>query len=168
MSQAKNEQLKNNEIEVTNADFDVSVEYKCLCKRAHKAGAVVMFVGLVRDFYAEQSNIESDIDSIEYLELQHYAGMTETMCQQIVDNAREKFSIDALRLVHRVGKLTANEQIVFVGVASRHRDSAYRASQYIMDYLKTNAPIWKKEVGCRGAQWVGMKQVDKIAVERWN
>jgi len=156
------------EVEVIETDFDVNVEYQYLCKSALKSGAVVMFVGLVRDFYSDQIDKEPNDDSIYYLELQHYAGMTESMCQQIVDNARKKFSIDAIRLIHRVGKLTANEQIVFVGVASCNRDKAYQASQYIMDYLKIEAPIWKKEVGSRGAKWVGMKQADKRASERWS
>lgn len=151
------------EVEIVEADFDVSNEYQLLCQAAPKSGAVVFFVGLVRDLYED----EDDSDSIEYLELSHYAGMTENLCQKIVDEARVKFPFDAVRLIHRVGKIYANEQIVMVAVASRHRDNAFQASRYIMDYLKTKATLWKKEVGTRGQQWVGTKQKDYDAEQRW-
>lgn len=151
------------EVEIVDADFDVGIEYQALCQSAPKAGAVVLFVGLVRDLYDD----EDDADKIEYLELTHYAGMTETLCQQIVEQARQQYPFDAIRLIHRVGRLYANEQIVMVAVASRHRDNAFQASRYIMDYLKTQATLWKKEVGSRGEHWIGMKQKDRDAVKHW-
>ncbi|MBX2848583.1 MAG: molybdenum cofactor biosynthesis protein MoaE [Acidiferrobacterales bacterium] len=151
------------EVDIVDSDFDVAAEYAALCHVAPKAGAVVFFVGLVRDLYEDQ--LESD--SIEYLELSHYPGMTESQCLKIIDQAREKYPFDAVRLIHRVGKIPANDQIVMVAVASRHRDNAFQAARYIMDYLKTQATLWKKEVGSRGEQWLGIKQKDRDAEKRW-
>jgi len=151
------------EVQIVECDFDVASEYKALCESATQAGAIVFFVGLVRDLYED----ENESDSIEYLELSHYKGMTETLCQKIIDEARHKFPFDAVRLIHRVGKIYANEQIVMVAVASRHRDNAFNASRFIMDYLKTQATLWKKEVGSRGEKWIGMKQKDRDAEQTW-
>lgn len=156
-------ELSLTEVDIITTDFDVAAEYQALCQSSPKSGAVVFFVGLVRDLY----NDEDDSDKIDYLELSHYAGMTESLCQKIVDQARQKFPFDAVRLIHRVGRIYANEQIVMVAVASRHRDNAFNASQFIMDYLKTQATLWKKEVGTRGEQWVGMKCKDRDAEQRW-
>jgi molybdopterin synthase catalytic subunit len=149
---------------VCEADFDVASEYQALCQSAPKSGAVVFFVGLVRELYDDVAKPQK----IDYIELNHYAGMTEILCQQIIDQARERFKFDAARVVHRVGKLGPNEQIVMVAVASRHRDNAFSAAQFIMDYLKTRATLWKKEVGERGDSWVGMKQKDAAAAKRWD
>ena len=151
------------EVEIVDTDFDVATEYELLCRSAPNSGAVVFFVGLVRDLYDDKK----ESDSIEYLELSHYAGMTERLCQTIIDEARIKFPFDAVRLIHRVGKIYAHEQIVMVAVASRHRDNAFQASRYIMDYLKTKATLWKKEVGTRGQYWVATKQKDYDAEQRW-
>ncbi len=157
------------EVLITREDFDVAVEYKMLCDQAPKAGAVVFFVGLVRDFYAQQSeHVDQALGgTIEYLELQHYPGMTESLCQEIIDEARKRFPFDAVRVVHRVGKIYAAEQIVMVAVASGHRDNAFQAAQYIMDYLKTRATLWKKEVGTQGQAWLGIKNQDLAAAENW-
>ena len=144
-------------------DFDVAREYQRLCDVAPKSGAVVFFVGLVRDLYDDQQADEQ----IDYLELEHYAGMTEALCKDIVDQAEQRYPFDAATVVHRVGKLYAAEQIVMVAVASRHRENAFQAAQFIMDYLKTRATIWKKEVGARGEQWIGMKDKDTKATQRW-
>jgi len=124
---------------------------------------VVFFVGLVRDLYED----EQDAGKIEYLELQHYQGMTEALCQEIVDEARKRYPFDTVRVIHRVGKIYASEQIVMVAVASQHRDNAFQAAQFIMDYLKTRATLWKKEVGARGAQWLGVKDKDHKSVLKW-
>jgi len=150
------------DIVVTYDDFDVGVEYARLCADSPKSGAVVFFVGLVRDFYSESEG------SIEYLELEHYPGMTESLCQEIIEEARSRFQIDATRVIHRVGKIAANEQIVMVAVASRHRDDAFQAAQFIMDFLKTRATFWKKEVGSQGEQWLGLKDQDREASKRWS
>jgi len=149
------------EVVITQADFDVAQEYRLLCESASHAGAVVFFVGLVRDIYGDPQ------EKIDYLELEHYPGMTERLCQEIIDDARTRYSFDSVKLIHRVGRVMANEQIVFVAVASRHRDSAFSATQYIMDYLKTRATFWKKEVGSRGEHWLGIKDKDRKAAERW-
>ena len=148
---------------ITESDFDVTSEYQKICNRATKSGAIVFFVGLVRDFYNDQVEGEK----IEHLELQHYPGMTEALCQEIIDEARERFEFDVVRVVHRVGKISASEQIVMVAVASRQRASAFQAAEFIMDYLKTRATLWKKESGTRGENWLGVKDKDKAATARW-
>jgi len=148
---------------IRESDFDVGAEYALACNEAPRAGAVVFFVGLVRDLYEPDS---SD-DSIDYLELEHYPGMTESLCQEIIEQADQRFPFDYARVVHRVGKIYASEQIVMIAVASRHRDNAFQASQFIMDYLKTRATFWKKEVGARGENWLGRKDKDLSASKRW-
>jgi molybdopterin synthase catalytic subunit len=152
------------EVIIQSDDFDVAAEYSQLCEVAPRAGAIVFFVGLVRDLY---DDIRVD-QRIDYIELSHYAGMTETLCLQIVEEARVKYSFDAARVVHRVGKLYAGDQIVMVAIASRHRQAAFSAAQYIMDYLKTRATLWKKEVGSRGETWIGLKASDEAAVQKWS
>ena len=150
-------------VEIREADFDVGAEYNHIKESATGAGAVVFFVGLVRDLYVADDPTET----VDYIELQHYSGMTETLCEQICREAADRFSVEHIRVVHRVGKLKGGDQIVFVASASPHRKSAFDAAQYVMDYLKTRATLWKKEVGTRGDNWVGMKSSDKEAVVRW-
>ena len=150
------------DVTIVTDDFNVTDEYRSLCEAAPRAGAVVQFIGLVRDFYTENSE-----ESIECLYLQHYPGMTEKLCQEIIDEAQLKYPFDAVRLIHRVGKIEANQQIVFVGVASAHRENAFNACQFIMDYLKTRATVWKKEIGERGERWVGLSDKDRETAHRW-
>ena len=157
---------------IQTADFDVAVQYAELCQRAPRSGAVVFFVGLVRDLYGDALVAEKtgaqQADAIDYLELTHYEGMTQTLCQQIVDEARTRYPFDAATVVHRVGKLYSADQIVMVAIASRHRDAAFSAAQFIMDYLKTRATLWKKEVGSRGEQWIGINDKDSAAADKWS
>jgi len=148
---------------ITDSDFDVAAEYAALCESAPKSGAVVFFVGLVRDLYDQQNEDEK----IDYLELEHYPGMTERLCEDIIDEAMQRYPFDNVRLIHRVGKLAACDQIVMVAVAARHRENAFQAAQFIMDYLKTRVTFWKKEVGQRGEQWLGLKDKDTLAASRW-
>lgn len=155
------------DVVVCQDDFDVGRQYQQLCNDCPQAGAVVFFVGRVRDLY-DTSKLKSLDNEIKYLELEHYPGMTEKLCQDIIDQARERFNFDKARVVHRVGKILANEQIVMVAVASDHRETAFQAAQYIMDYLKTKATFWKKEVGAKGQQWLGQKHKDKSALKRWD
>jgi len=155
------------EVTVQHQDFDLSYEYGLLQKQAPHAGAIVLFVGLVRELYPDQTNSNESKQTIDYIELTHYSGMTEKMCLQVVQEAKQRFSFDAVRIVHRVGKLYAGDQIVLVAIASRHRDASFEAAQYIMDYLKNRAPIWKKEVGARGEQWLGLKAKDASSLKRW-
>ncbi len=152
-----------NDVIICEANFDVGEEYAKICEQAPSAGAIVFFVGLVRDLYDTQGCAET----VEFLELEHYPGMTESLCQEIIDQAALRFPFDLARIIHRVGIIHASEQIVMVAVASRHRDNAFQAAQFIMDYLKTRATFWKKEVGTRGEQWLGKKNKDVSAVERW-
>lgn len=151
---------------ICHENFDVGVEYSRLCEACPQSGAVVFFIGLVRDLY-DSSKLSSANKKIEYLELEHYPGMTEALCQEIVDEAATRYQFDKARVIHRVGKIHANEQIVMVAVASNHRESAFQAAQFIMDYLKTRATFWKKEVGDNGQQWLGRKDKDIAAAARW-
>lgn len=152
------------QIYICESDFDVAEQYKAACEAAPHSGAVVFFVGLVRDMYSGRDNQ----DSVEYLELQHYPVMTESLCEEIVHEAHQRYSFEHVRLIHRVGKLYSSEQIVMVAVASKHREGAFLAAQFVMDHLKTRATFWKKEVGTLGAQWLGVKDKDEIAVKRWD
>ncbi|WP_438864302.1 molybdopterin synthase catalytic subunit MoaE [Neptunicella sp.] len=144
-------------ISIQTEDFDVGTEYQQL--RSHNDGAIVTFSGLVRDF--------NQHGSISGLHLEHYPQMTEQALQQIVLEAQERWPLSQVRVIHRVGELDAGAQIVFVGVASQHRDAAFSAAQFIMDYLKTRVPIWKKEKSPQGAQWVASKASDNQAADLW-
>jgi len=152
-----------NEVIICEQDFDVGKEYAKVCALAPKAGAVVFFVGLVRDLYDSKNESET----VDFLELEHYPGMTESLCQEIIAQAEQRFPFDVARVVHRVGKIHASEQIMMVAIASRHRDNAFQAAQFIMDYLKTRATFWKKEVGTKGEQWLGRKDKDLSATKCW-
>ena len=124
-------------ISVQNEDFDFPLEYQQLRERSLKSGAIVMFVGLVRDF-SENTQVSS-------MTLEHYPGMTEKVLTGIAEKAHQRWPLEGIRIIHRVGELHATDQIVLVGVSSAHRIAAYEASQFIMDILKTEAPFWKKE-----------------------
>lgn len=146
-------------ISVQQEDFDVAALYQALLV-ANKTGAVAMFVGLVREFAElppEQCTFE----------LEHYPGMTEHNLQSIVDEARSRWDLQEVRVVHRVGRLSVNDQIVFVGVSSSHRAEAFEACDFIMDYLKSRAAFWKKETQGSQSQWVEANEKDKTRLERW-
>lgn len=140
-------------IRVQQADFVVADEYHNL-QQSGIAGAIVTFSGLVRDFAG---------DAGESFFLQHYPGMTESVLNKIVSQAESRWPLLAVTVIHRVGHLQAGDQIVFVGVSSAHRKTAFAACEYIIDVLKTEAPFWKKE----GSQWVAAKQSDQAAADRW-
>lgn len=146
-------------IDIQHADFEVGKEYATLRAGAGDAGAVVFFSGCVR--------ADSDSDPVTALELEHYPGMTEKSLQQIARQAAERWPLAGVRVVHRVGRLALGEQIVFVGVAARHRSAAFAAAEFIMDFLKTEAPFWKKEHRASGEQWVEARHSDREAVSRW-
>ncbi|MDG1307035.1 MAG: molybdopterin synthase catalytic subunit MoaE [Porticoccaceae bacterium] len=147
-------------IRIQTQDFDLAAEYQLLRQLKSSVGAVVTFSGLVRDL--EQQN------SINSLTLQHYAGMTESLLQDIVDQAEMRWDLIGITVIHRVGKLLPSDQIVFLGVASQHRSDAFEAAQFVMDYLKTKATFWKK-VDQNGQQyWVESKSSDQAARERWS
>lgn len=146
-------------IKVTEEDFNVAEEYLALIDNNTQDGAVVFFVGLVRDF--------NQGHNIAGLYLEHYPAMTELALKKIVQQAKQRWPINQVRLVHRIGSLGVNEQIVFVGVSSPHRDSSFEATQFIMDYLKTEAPFWKKEITSNGERWVEAEHKDQQALKKW-
>ena len=145
-------------ISVQTEDFDVAAEYEGLRKSA-ATGAVVIFSGLVRDM-----NLG---DTVGGLYLEHYPGMTEKSLQAIADEACERWPIDSFRVIHRVGQLDIGDQIVFVGMASAHRQAAFEACEFLMDYLKTRAPFWKREQTQDGDRWIEARNSDEVAAERW-
>ena len=144
-------------IAVQQDDFDVGEQYRRLCEQAGDAGAVVFFVGRVR----------GGDGAVQALELEHYPGMCERQLQEIVDEARRRWDCEAVRLIHRVGRLAAGEQIVFLAVASRHRAEAFEAAHFLIDQLKTRAPFWKKEHGPDGGRWLSARAPDVRAAGRW-
>lgn len=146
-------------IHVQNQDFDLATEYQKLRYNNPKDGAIVTFVGLVRDF-----NQSGDVSG---LFLEHYPAMTEKSLHSIVQQARTKWPIGRVTVIHRVGQLDVSDQIVFVGVSSQHRQDAFHANEFIMDYLKTQAPFWKKETSNQGDTWVEAKQSDSQKADKW-
>jgi len=142
-------------VSIQEADFDLSAEAAELRAGREDVGAVVSFVGTVRG------------GGIGLMELEHYPGMTEAAIEAMIDSAMARFPIAAARVVHRVGALPAGAQIVLVLVAARHRGQAFEACEFLMDYLKTQAPFWKKEHGPDGPRWVDARDSDDEALERW-
>lgn len=145
------------EVEVREADFGIDEEYARLRGEPRSTGACVLFTGLVREW----------ADGAQALELEHYPGMTEASIAAIVRDARARWQLGAVRVIHRVGRLAPGDQIVLVGVSSAHRHEAFAACEFIMDYLKTRAPIWKKEIGTGAACWVESRDSDAHAASRW-
>lgn len=145
-------------VTVQTNDFDLAHEYQCLRSRS-ATGAVVTFCGLVRDM--------NDGEAVTGLFLEHYPGMTEQTLKTIVDEAAGRWPLQAVRVIHRVGQLTLCDQIVFVGVASAHRRAAFAGCEFIMDILKSRAPLWKREQTTQGEHWVEARTSDQDALERW-
>jgi len=146
-------------VSIQAEDFDLSAEVAALRARDGGVGAVVSFVGTVRD--------RSHGAALSTMELEHYPGMTERAIEAMIDEAGRRFDIRAARVVHRVGPLQPLEQIVLVAVASAHRGQAFQACEFLMDYLKTQAPFWKKEHTAEGAHWVDARVSDDEALTRW-
>ena len=146
-------------VSVQPGDFDVGAELAALRAGDAGAGAVCAFVGTVRD-----RNDGSDVAS---LELEHYPGMTEASIEAMIDDASRRFEIRRARVVHRIGVLAPQAQIVLVAVTAAHRGQAFQACEFLMDYLKTHAPFWKKEEGSEGARWVDARVADDAALARW-
>ena len=145
-------------ISVQTDDFDPAQEQILLAKDSG-VGGVVTFTGMVRD-----NNLD---DQVKGLYLEHYPGMTESALQGIADEACERWSLHTVSVIHRVGQLHPTDRIVFVGTASAHRQDAFAACDFIMDYLKTRAPFWKKETTPEGDRWIEERQTDKDAAQRW-
>ena len=146
-------------VSIQPGDFEVGTELAALRAGDAGVGAVCAFVGTVRD--------RNDGASVASLELEHYPGMTEASIEAMVDEALARFDISAARVVHRVGLLAPEAQIVLVAVTSAHRGQAFQACEFLMDYLKTQAPFWKKEEGSGGARWVDARVADDEALRRW-
>lgn len=147
--------MEASDISVQADDFDVGAETDALSAGDDGAGAVATFVGLVRG------------GEVTEMTLEHYPGMTEQALAEIVAQARARWQLRGVRVIHRIGRLLPGERIVFVGIASSHRHDAFAACAFIMDYLKTKAPFWKKETTPAGARWVDARESDDLAVRRW-
>lgn len=143
-------------ISVQEADFDVGAEIATLASGSSQAGAVASFVGLVRG------------DAILAMTLEHYPGMTEKALLKIVADARCRWDLLGVRVIHRIGRLLPGDRIVLVAVSSTHRQAAFAACEFIMDYLKTQAPFWKREETVAGSHWVDARESDDSALRRWS
>ena len=143
-------------VRITEDDFDVAEEHAKL--KSPDAGAIVTFTGTVRDLVG---------GGLQSMTLEHYPGMTESEIDAIIERAKRRWPLSKVTVIHRVGQLSPMENIVFVGCASAHRAAAFDAANFIMDYLKTKAPFWKKEDGPGGANWVDARDSDTKALDRW-
>ena len=147
-------------VRIQTADFDTGAEIEALHARDGGVGAIVSFTGTVRDRQGAQGGISA-------LELEHYPGMTERAIEAMIDQAFQRFEIRGARVVHRVGPLQPLDRIVLVLVSSAHRGQAFQACEFLMDYLKTQAPFWKKETTPAGSHWVDARVADDEALRRW-
>lgn len=146
-------------VTIQQGDFDVGAELAALRQGDAGIGAVAAFVGTVRD--------RGDTGDVQALELEHYPGMTERAIESMIDAARTRFDLRGVRVIHRVGPLALTDQIVLVAVSSAHRQAAFDGCAFLMDYLKTQAPFWKKESTAEGAHWVDARVADDAALARW-
>lgn len=145
-------------IKVQPEDFNLADEYAALGNQAD-CGAIVSFIGSVRELAG---------DPLLSMTLEHYPGMTEKSLLQITEQARQRWPLGNITIIHRIGTLSVNEQIVLVLVSSAHREAAFRACEFIMDFLKTRAPFWKKEQTTAAGYWVEAKDSDNQAAQRWS
>jgi molybdopterin synthase catalytic subunit len=146
-------------VRIQTEDFDAGAEIAALRRGNPKVGAVASFIGVARDV--------NEGEAVKEMTLEHYPGMTEKAIEEIIGQTRGRWDIYDALVVHRVGKLKPMDQIVLVVVTSGHRGNAFAACEFIMDYLKTRAPFWKKEQTGKGARWVEARETDDIAAERW-
>ncbi|MDA7415656.1 molybdenum cofactor biosynthesis protein MoaE [Xenophilus arseniciresistens] len=151
-------------VRVQIADFDLSAEVAALRAGDPRVGAVCAFVGTVRDRHVAEGGAAG---SVRAMELEHYPGMTEKAIEAMIDEAHRRFDILGARVVHRVGLLQPLAQIMMVAVTSAHRGESFQACEFLMDYLKTQAPFWKKEDTAEGARWVDARVADDAALARW-
>lgn len=147
------------QVSIQTQDFDVAAELAALRAADGRVGAVCCFVGTVRD--------RNQGDAVASMELEHYPGMTEKSIEAMIASALARFEIFQARVIHRVGLLLPLEQIVLVAVTSAHRGESFQACEFLMDYLKTQAPFWKKEQTPAGARWVDARVSDDAALARW-
>lgn len=149
-------------VSVQEADFDVGAETQALSAGRLEVGAVATFVGLVR-----ADKLSGEGSEVSAMTLEHYPGMTEKSLEAIVTDAEARWRLQGVRVIHRFGRLVPGDRIVFVGVASAHRGDAFAACEFVMDYLKTRAPFWKKEDTPEGGRWVDARDADDSAAARW-
>lgn len=146
------------DIRVQKNAFDAGAELNSFAKGRTDIGAIVSFIGVVRDVS----------DGLHAMEIEHYPGMTQSAIEMIALDAVARWSLADVLVIHRYGTLTAGEQIMMVATASTHRAAAFEAADFLMDYLKSRAPFWKKETTSKGAGWVAAKDDDEIALDRWS
>ena len=146
-------------VSIQTGDFNLAAEVDTLRKNDKRVGAVCTFTGTVRD--------RNDGLSVSSMELEHYPGMTEKAIEAMIDEAMARFDIFAARVIHRVGLLQPLDQVVMVAVTSAHRGESFKACEFLMDYLKTQAPFWKKEETPQGARWVDARVSDDAALAKW-
>ncbi len=151
-------------VHIQHEDFDLTHEVARLREGDLRVGAVCTFVGTVRDTRALTGQAG---DEVQAMELEHYPGMTEKAIEAMIDEAHRRFDFYQARVVHRIGRLLPSDQIVLVAVTSAHRGESFKACEFLMDYLKTQAPFWKKEQTPAGAQWVDARVSDDAALARW-
>ena len=147
-------------VRVQTGDFDIGAEIAAMRRGNPKVGAVASFIGVVRDL--------NEGDQVAEMTLEHYPGMTEKALEKIVSEARSRWDFYDALVVHRVGTLKPGDQIVLVVVTGAHRGEAFQACEFLMDYLKTRAPFWKKERTPAGARWVEAREGDDVAADRWS
>lgn len=146
-------------VRIQTDDFDAGAEIARMRHDNPAIGAIACFIGLVRDVNAG--------DRVSQLTLEHYPGMTQKALEQIVEQAKARWDLIELLVIHRIGQLSPTDQIVLVAVASAHRGEAFAACEFVMDYLKTQAPFWKKESTPQGSRWVEARSSDEVAAQRW-
>ena len=150
---------------IQTEDFDLSAEVAALRAGDGGVGAVTSFVGTVRD--RNSGSPGADFGQVSAMELEHYPGMTERAIEAMIDEAFQRFDLRGARVIHRVGLLQPLDQIVLVVVSSAHRGESFKGCEFLMDYLKTQAPFWKKETTPEGARWVDARVADDAALARW-
>ncbi len=153
-------------ISIQTEDFSLADEYAAIRSRAGAAGAIVTFTGLVREIYQAPGQGGNE-DAVQSLLLEHYPGMTEKCLQDIQQQAEGRWPLLATRIIHRVGELRSQDQIVLVATASAHRHAAFESAQFIMDYLKSKAPLWKKQKTTCESSWIESRDSDRAAIDRW-
>lgn len=145
-------------VRVQEAVFDFGAEAAAFAEGRRDAGAVVTFCGIVRD---------ADTGGLQAMEIEHYPGMTERALDAIAEEARARWDLKDALVIHRFGRMQAGEMIMMVATAARHRADAFAAAEFLMDYLKSRAPFWKKEFTTEGADWVAARDADEEALKRW-
>lgn len=145
-------------VKVQEAPFDLGKESQVFAQGHHDMGAIVTFTGIVRDLPDAP---------LEVMEIEHYPGMTEAALTEIAEQAKQRFSLGDVLVIHRFGALKPGEMIMMVATAAPHRKDAFAAADFLMDYLKSRAPFWKREVTAKGADWVASKAEDEDALKRW-